>query len=411
MCTTGSRREGPSVGAYARDRDRSAASRPARSRARRDGARDRGRLARSRSRRRGRSRATGRCWSPPDRLVEAAGAFRRALRLVARVRARAGGSRPGRCRARALRRGRAPPRSVVDRLPLPEYAILLGDALARAGRPLRPRRAYALVTTLERVLAANGVRTELSDGALRPRPRRPAAGRARSRARRLPRRAGHLAPPTPSPGASSATGRCVEARDWSQRALALGTKDGLFLFHRGMIERCLGGDAGGGPWFRRALEANPTFSLRWAPLGGEARAMRRLVVVLVARRFRGSSRCRRLRARTRSATSPSTATRASSSPAATIYVRYALDLAEIPTYQLGSRGARAGLCGPSRARADPPLDGRRVPLRVVERRVTSRPGAGGLETLRLDVVYAAEGGGSELAFEDARSPAASGGAR
>ncbi len=35
------------------------------------------------------------------------------------------------------------------------------------------------------------------------------------------------------------------------------------------------------------------------------------------------------------------------------------------------------------------LDGRRAPLRVVERRVLTRPGAGGLKTLRLDVVYRA----------------------
>ncbi|MCI0635129.1 MAG: hypothetical protein L0206_14650, partial [Actinobacteria bacterium] len=53
---------------------------------------------------------------------------------------------------------------------------------------------------------------------------------------------------------------------WSRRALGLGTKDGLFLFHRGTIERCLGGDDAGRPWFRQALASNPTFSLRWAPV-------------------------------------------------------------------------------------------------------------------------------------------------
>jgi hypothetical protein len=42
--------------------------------------------------------------------------------------------------------------------------------------------------------------------------------------------------------------------------------DGLFLFHRGMIERCLHGDEAARPWFARALATNPTFSLRWAPL-------------------------------------------------------------------------------------------------------------------------------------------------
>ena len=45
-----------------------------------------------------------------------------------------------------------------------------------------------------------------------------------------------------------------------------------------------------------------------------------------------------------------------------------------------------------------------MPLRVVESTVTARPGAGGLETLRLDVVYRGDGAGTELAFEDGSFP-------
>ena len=83
-----------------------------------------------------------------------------------------------------------------------------------------------------------------------------------------------------------------------------------------------------------------------------------------------------------------------------IYVRYALDVAEIPTYQLGSelRSPRY----PAALARDLvlTLDGRRVPLRIVEHRVVTRPGAGGLTTLRVDVVYRAVGSGRELAFRD-----------
>ncbi len=46
------------------------------------------------------------------------------------------------------------------------------------------------------------------------------------------------------------------------------------------------------------------------------------------------------------------------------------------------------------------LDGERAPLRVLESRVVSRPGAGGLKTLRLDVVYVARGAGRALTFRD-----------
>ena len=50
------------------------------------------------------------------------------------------------------------------------------------------------------------------------------------------------------------------------------------------------------------------------------------------------------------------------------------------------------------------LDGRRLPLRVVRHRAALRPGAGGLKTLRLDVVYRAHGEGSELRFHDTSFP-------
>ncbi|OFW75723.1 MAG: hypothetical protein A2Y55_12920 [Actinobacteria bacterium RBG_16_68_12] len=83
-----------------------------------------------------------------------------------------------------------------------------------------------------------------------------------------------------------------------------------------------------------------------------------------------------------------------------VFVHYVLDVAEIPTFQLGSEIRAQGY--PARLAQDLELtlDGRRVPLRAVERRVLSRPGAGGLETLRLDVIYEAEGSGRELHFRD-----------
>jgi ABC-type nickel/cobalt efflux system permease component RcnA len=87
-----------------------------------------------------------------------------------------------------------------------------------------------------------------------------------------------------------------------------------------------------------------------------------------------------------------------------VYVRYALDLAEIPTYQLGDDVRAQGF--PVRLAGDLVLmlDGRRIPLRALERRAVSRPGAGGLATLRLDVVYEAVGSGQRLRFEDRSFP-------
>jgi nickel/cobalt exporter len=83
-----------------------------------------------------------------------------------------------------------------------------------------------------------------------------------------------------------------------------------------------------------------------------------------------------------------------------VYVKYALDVAEIPTYQLG-RELRAPRY-PARLARDLELrvDGKRARLSVVAHRVSTRPGAGGLPVLRLDVVYAADRSGHALAFAD-----------
>jgi nickel/cobalt exporter len=84
-----------------------------------------------------------------------------------------------------------------------------------------------------------------------------------------------------------------------------------------------------------------------------------------------------------------------------VYVTYALDLAEIPAFQEGETVRSPGF---ARRIADDlvlEIDGKRVPLRPLEHEVTASDGAGGLETLRFDAVFAAEAGrGSSLVFRD-----------
>jgi nickel/cobalt exporter len=87
-----------------------------------------------------------------------------------------------------------------------------------------------------------------------------------------------------------------------------------------------------------------------------------------------------------------------------IYVHYALDVAEIPTYQIGSEIRSPRYPAALAQSLVLTLDGRRIPLRVIEHRAAARPGAGGLKTLRLDVVYRARGEGGELMFRDTSFP-------
>ena len=83
-----------------------------------------------------------------------------------------------------------------------------------------------------------------------------------------------------------------------------------------------------------------------------------------------------------------------------VYVRFALDLAEIPTFQEGAKIRRPGYAASLAKQLDLTIDGRRVPLAVVAHRTSERPGAGGLKTLRFDAVYVAPATGSRLSFVD-----------
>jgi ABC-type nickel/cobalt efflux system permease component RcnA len=83
-----------------------------------------------------------------------------------------------------------------------------------------------------------------------------------------------------------------------------------------------------------------------------------------------------------------------------VYVRFALDLAEIPTFQEGASVRRPGYAASLANRLVLTIDGKRVPLTVVAHRTSQRPGAGGLKTMRLDAIYRAQARGSRLSFAD-----------
>ena len=83
-----------------------------------------------------------------------------------------------------------------------------------------------------------------------------------------------------------------------------------------------------------------------------------------------------------------------------IYVRYALDLAEIPTFQEGADVRRPAFAAALARKLELEVDGRRVPLGVVSHRTSERPGAGGLKTMRFDAVFRAATTGSSLVFTD-----------
>jgi tetratricopeptide (TPR) repeat protein len=153
----------------------------------------------------------------------------------------------------------------VDIVPLPQYVALLGDLYRVSGHAKLARRQYALIGAIEKLLNANGVRTDLEIGLFEV-----------DHGIRLPHalelaRIGQRERPSIDGDdvlawALARNGQCAAALPYSKLALRLGTQDALKFFHRGMIERCLGHHATARTWFRRALALNPHFSVLWAPV-------------------------------------------------------------------------------------------------------------------------------------------------
>jgi tetratricopeptide (TPR) repeat protein len=156
-------------------------------------------------------------------------------------------------------------RRAVASEPRAELVAYLGDLYAAQGRPGLAREQYELVDAIHRLQASRGSRIDL-ETALFDVDRGRRLESALQRARRAQRERPSIQADDVLSWALARNGRCREALRSSRRALRLGTLDAPTYFHRGMIERCLGRDAEARRWFRRALDINPHFSLRWSPL-------------------------------------------------------------------------------------------------------------------------------------------------
>jgi tetratricopeptide (TPR) repeat protein len=211
----------------------------------------------------------GNLYFDTGRLGRAGRAYEAArARLPGYVHAQAGLARIHAARG-DYRRAAALYRHVVDTLPLPQYAVALGDVLQVWGRREEARQAYGLVDVIQRLFRANGVRTETETALFDiDHERNVAAALARAR------KAAALWPSIYTQDvlawALYKNGRCREAQRYSRLALRLGTRDALKIFHRGMIELCLGNGKRGRRFLARALAINPHFSLLYVPVAREA---------------------------------------------------------------------------------------------------------------------------------------------
>jgi tetratricopeptide (TPR) repeat protein len=197
------------------------------------------------------------------RLTAARRAYRSALAHFPRYApAQAGMARVTAARGdldRAIRATRA----VVDRLPLPEYVVALGEAELAAGRTAEAKHDLGLMRAEAALLRAGGVDTDVELALYEATHGDPAE------AVRLSRRAWAAAPSVRAADARgwalTRAGRAPEGLRWARRALSLGSRDPMFLLHAGMTARAAGRRALARRWLARALADNPRFSPLWAP--------------------------------------------------------------------------------------------------------------------------------------------------
>ena len=126
-------------------------------------------------------------------------------------------------------------RGVVERLPLPEHAIALGELQLAAGKPAAARRTFALIGAERRLLAGAGVDTDAELAVFEADHGSPR--KALSLARRGWAAAPGLRAADALGWALTRAGRPRAGLTWAHRALRLGSLDPLLRFHAGMAAR------------------------------------------------------------------------------------------------------------------------------------------------------------------------------
>jgi len=161
---------------------------------------------------------------------------------------------------------------IVRGRPLPQYVIALGEIQQAAGRRADARETFALVDAERRLLSANGVNSDVEIALFE------ADHGDRDRAVAIARRAWNAAPSVRSSDAVgwalTRSGRSSDGLAWARRALRLGSRDPLILTRAGLSARAAGRDREARRYLRRALQANPRFSVVWVPRA--RKALRRL---------------------------------------------------------------------------------------------------------------------------------------
>jgi tetratricopeptide (TPR) repeat protein len=160
--------------------------------------------------------------------------------------------------------------AVVNRVPQPQYVLELGDLQASLGHQDAAQEQYRLLAAEQRLFDANGVVDDLTAAQFAADHGDPAGALRYAEAERGRRHSVLVADALA--WALHVNGRDADAHGYARQATALGERNAVLLFHRGMIERSLGQRDEARRDLSEALRINPYFSVLQAPVARAALA-------------------------------------------------------------------------------------------------------------------------------------------
>ena len=151
-------------------------------------------------------------------------------------------------------------KSAIERMPLAEYAITLGDVYAKQGKAVEARKQYDLVLAIDKLQSQNGVNTDLEISLFLSDHGIDNAG-SLERARQAYARRPSVHAAEALAWALHRDGKDSEAMRYATESLRLGSRDSLKLFHAGIIAKANGRSNEAFTYLEEALRLNPNFSL------------------------------------------------------------------------------------------------------------------------------------------------------
>ncbi len=151
---------------------------------------------------------------------------------------------------------------VVARYPSAEFVVALADLYRATGQTTMAEHQEDVVRALHDLAAANGVNVDLELALFDADHGDPAGALSAARAEWARRQSVNVA--DAYAWALYSNGRYARASAFAGRALALGTRNALSLFHAGMIRLGLGDESGARSYLSEALATDPNFSIQHA---------------------------------------------------------------------------------------------------------------------------------------------------